>query len=32
MFNHKVTDYEKTKADILQEVKTMLQNEGVIKQ
>lgn len=31
MYNHKVTDYEKTKADILQEVKTMLQNEGVIK-
>lgn len=31
MFNHKITDYEKTKADILEEVKTMLKNEGVIK-
>ncbi len=31
MFNREITDYEKTKADILEEVKFMLKNEGVIK-
>ncbi len=31
MFNHKITDYEKTKTDILEEVKTLLKNEGLIK-
>lgn len=31
MFNDKITDYEKTKNAILEEVKTMLKTEGILK-